>query len=47
LGWKDLNMVKLDKKESWKLEMLLNDILRKLGYNYNFGELKYGGPGQI
>ena len=39
-GWKDLYMVKINTKESKTLKLLLNKIIKKLGYS--FDNLKYG-----
>lgn len=41
-GWKDLYMVKLNTKESKRLKLFLNEIIKKLGYGYSFDDLKYG-----
>ena len=43
--WKDLYMVRLNKKESQRLEHILNLILKRLQYNESFTNLKYGGDG--
>jgi len=40
-GWKDLHMVRLRTEESKKLELFLNDVLKKLNCTSSFKELKY------
>ena len=45
-GWKDLYMVRLNTKESKRLKLFLNEIIKKLGYSYSFDDLKYG-PARI
>lgn len=41
-GWKDLYMVRLNTKDSKRLKLLLDGIIKKLGYSYPFDYLKYG-----
>ena len=47
-GWKDLHMVRLDKKNSRILKQKMDYILKTLGYNMQFEELKYqkSGPAE-
>ena len=44
--WKNIHTVYLSSKQSSKLELLLNRIIKDMGFQYSFKELKYG-PAQI
>ncbi len=44
-GWKDLHMVSLNVAESKKLQLFLDEILKKLNCTYSFQELKYEPAG--
>lgn len=40
-GWQDLYMVSLKVDESRKLRFLLDRIIKDLGYDFSFNDLKY------
>ncbi len=46
-GWKNLQMVYLNKNESKMITELLNKILKSIGSEKNFQEIKYGPAGTL
>jgi hypothetical protein len=40
-GWKDLHMVRLRTEESKRLELFLDEYLKRLDCRHSFKELKY------